>query len=133
MRKEKTSKLQNMTKGQIEAEVSNALVAFEKDHMGRGPVDARTYIIQDMVMIRLKGVLTRAERNLAHDDEGIQLIKQVRQKLIESSTQLLGDIIKDKTGCEITSIHSDISTRTGERFIIITLTEDLEGKLSLRN
>ena len=62
-----------MTKGQMEAEVSNALIAFEKDHMGRGPVDVRTHIIQDMVLIRLKGVLTPAERHLAKDDEGLIL------------------------------------------------------------
>ena len=64
-----------MTKGQMEAEISRALIAFEKEHMGRGPLDAKTYIIQDMVLIRLRGVLTPAEAHLAKDEDGIQLIK----------------------------------------------------------
>jgi hypothetical protein len=50
MIKDEISKAQLMTKGQMEAEVSNALIAFEKEHMGRGPVDVRTHINQDMVL-----------------------------------------------------------------------------------
>jgi len=113
----------------MEAEISNALIAFEKEHMGRGPVDVRTHIIQDMMLIRLTGVLTPAERHLAKDEEGIQLIKQVRAKLLENSTDILTAVIKGIAGCAVTSFHTDISTKTGERIIIITLTEDLERKI----
>jgi len=130
MGKDKISRPQTMTKGQMEAEIGNALIAFEKEHMGRGPEDVRTHIIQDMVLIRLKGVLTPAERHLAKDEEGVQLIKQVRAKLLENSHKILSDLIKDKTGCGTISFHTDISTKTGEKFIIITLSEDLERQFS---
>ena len=126
--KGKSEGLPAMTKGQMEAGISNALISFEKEHMGRGPVEARTHIIQDIVMIRLKGILTPAETHLAKDDEGIQLIKQIRAKLLETSRDLLVNMITEITGCATRSFHTDISTRTGERFIIITLTEDLESK-----
>jgi uncharacterized protein YbcI len=63
--------------------------------MGRGPVEAGTYIIQDIVIIRLKGILTPAETHLAKDDEGIHLIKQIRAKLLEKSRGLLEDMITD--------------------------------------
>ena len=116
----------------MEAEISNALISFEKEHMGRGPLEARTYIIQDIVMIRLRGVLTPAEKHLAKDDDGIQLIKQVRTKLLENAHEMLEEIIKEITGIPLVSLHTDISTRTGERFIIITLSEDLEQKLVSR-
>ncbi|MCG2777363.1 MAG: DUF2294 domain-containing protein [Desulfobacterales bacterium] len=130
MKKKKISALQTITKGQMEAEISNALISFEKEHMGRGPVEARTHIIQDIVIIRLKGILTPAETHLAKDDEGIHLIKQIRAKLLEKSRGLLEDMITDVTGCTTRSFHTDVSTQTGERFIIITLTEDLERKFS---
>ena len=130
MRKKKPGEPVSMTKGQMEAGISNALISFEKEHMGRGPVEARTYIIQDFVIIRLKGILTPAETHLAKDDEGIQLIKQVRAKLLETSRGLLVNMITEITGCATRSFHTDISTRTGERFIIITLAEDLESKFS---
>ena len=128
--KGKSVGLPAMTKGQMEAEISNALITFEKEHMGRGPVEAKAYIIQDIVMIRLKGVLTPAENHLAKDDEGIQLLKQVRMKLLENSQELLGQIIKRITGIAPASLHTDISTRTGERFIIFTLAEELESRFS---
>ena len=38
------------TKGEIEAEISEAIVKFEMDYMGRGPKEARTHIIEDMVL-----------------------------------------------------------------------------------
>ncbi len=28
----------------MEAEISNALITFEKEYMGRGPLEAKTYI-----------------------------------------------------------------------------------------
>ena len=130
--KKSSSESRFPTKGQMEAEISKALISFEKEHMGRGPVEAKTHIIQDIVMIRLRGVLTPAERQLAKDESGIQLIKQIRAKLLENSTEILQALISDITGCKVLSFHTDISTKTGERFIIVTLADDLERKFSIR-
>ena len=47
-----------MSKGQIEAEVSEALIRFEKEYMGRGPDETKTYLLDDMVVVRLQRVLT---------------------------------------------------------------------------
>ena len=44
-----------MTKGQVEARISEAIIKFEKDYMGRGPTETKAYIIKDMVLVRLKG------------------------------------------------------------------------------
>ena len=114
-----------MTKGQMEAEISRALITFEKEHMGRGPVEAKTHIIQDIVVIRLRGVLTPAEIHLAKDVEGIQLIKQVRTKLLENAQEMIGEIIREVTGVSPVSMHTDISTKTGERFILIKLAHNV--------
>ena len=45
------------TKGQMEAENCEAVIKFEKEFMGRGPLEAKTYIIDDIVLVRLKKVL----------------------------------------------------------------------------
>ena len=114
------------SKGQIEAAISKAMIQFEREHMGRGPRDARTWLIQDMVLVRLLGVLTQAEEKLAQEPEGKTLLKQVRTQLIESSRPLLESIVLDITDVPVTSLHSDISTRTGERIILLTMAENLE-------
>jgi len=121
--------MKNKTKGQLEAEISVAITQFEKDYLGRGPEEARTFIIQDMVLIRLKGVLTPAEVHLAKEEEGAQIIKQVRLRLIESSRPLLEQIIQEKTGLKVISVHTDISTRSGERIFVIGLDKNLGNEL----
>jgi len=118
----------NKTKGQVEAQVSEAIIKFEKEYMGRGPQETKTYILKDMVFVRLKGVLTPAEEQLAKSAEGAKLIKRTRVQLLEGAKLLLENIISDVTGYQMKSLHTDISTKTGERVIIFTLDEDLEKK-----
>ena len=115
-----------MTKGQIEAQVSEAIIKFEKDYMGRGPTETKAYIIKDMVLVRLKGVLTPAEEQLAKTAEGADLIKKTRVSLLDAARHLLENIVVNITGCQVRSLHTDISTRTGERVIIFILDQDLE-------
>ena len=113
------------TKGQTEAEISEAIIKFEKEYMGRGPDETRTYIIGDMVIVRLRGVLTPAEKQLARSDDSLNkgraLIKQVRIELLEKARPLLENIIQNILATKVTSMHTDISTVTGERVIIFTL------------
>ena len=112
------------SKGQLEAEISEALIKFEKEYMGRGPEQTRTHIIGDMVVVRLQRVLTPAEEQLARgadQTEGRRLIKRVRIELLEKARPLLERIIMDLTGKKVISLHTDISTITGERVVIFTL------------
>ena len=112
------------SKGQLEADISEALIKFEKEYMGRGPEQTKTYIIGDMVVVRLQRVLTPAEQQLAgasDETTGRTLIKQVRTELLEKARPLLEKIITDLTGKSVKSLHTDISTATGERVIIFTL------------
>ena len=119
------------TKGQIEARISEAIIKFEKEYMGRGPMEAKTYIIKDMIFVRLKGVLTLAEEQLSKTAEGAELIKKTRMQLLESARVLLENMIADITACQVKSMHTDISTKTGERIIIFTLKDqNLENEFT---
>ena len=115
------------TRGQIEAEISEAIIKFEKEYMGRGPMETKTYILDDIVLVRLKKVLTQAEHQLVATGENLKgrdLIKQVRIELLEKGRPLLEKSIHEITGKKVVSLHTDISTRTGERVIIFIL-EDI--------
>lgn len=112
------------TKGQLEAEISEAIVKFEKEYMGRGPLETRTHLVEDLVLVRLKRVLTPAEQKLAQTEgarPGRSLIKQVRTELLENGRPLLEVALRDVLGREVVSLHTDISTKTGERIIVFTL------------
>ena len=113
----------------IEAEISEAMIKFEKEYMGRGPLETKTHIVEDMVIVRLTKVLTRAEEQLTRTAEGLALIKKVRVTLLEEARGLLETIIKGITGCAVKSMHTDISTTTGERIIIFVVDRNLEEGL----
>jgi len=54
----------NKTKGQIEAAMSEAITKFKIENIGKGPKEVKSYIIEDMMVIRLKGALTTSEQQL---------------------------------------------------------------------
>ena len=122
--------MKDKTKGEIEAQIGEAIIKFEKEYMGRSPKETKTLILNDLIFVRLKGVLTPAEEQLAKTVEGADLIKKTRVQLLEGARVLLESIISEITSCQIKSLHSDISTKTGERVIIFTLEENLEERFT---
>ncbi|MCU0602063.1 MAG: DUF2294 domain-containing protein [Desulfobacterales bacterium] len=112
------------TKGQYESEISEAVIKFEKEFMGRGPLETKTYIIDDIVLVRLKNVLTPAELKLANAEsrlDGRELIKRVRIALLEQGRPLLEAVVEKILNVKVKSLHTDISTVTGERLILFSL------------
>ena len=110
----------------MEAKISEEIIKIEKDFMGREPIETRTYIIKDAVFVRLNGVLTPAEKQLAKTADGADLIKETRIQLLQGAGGLLKNSITEITGLSIKSFHSDLSTRTGEKIIVFVLDRDLE-------
>lgn len=118
------------TKGEIEAEICRAVVQFEIDYMGRGPKETRTHIVEDLVVVRLKGVLTPAEEQLTKSIDGKELVKKMRATLIDKARPLLYQVIGDITGTKILDLHTDISTDSGERVFVFVLDSNLEKNLT---
>ena len=111
----------NCSKGKMEDEITKAMIQWEKDYMGRGPTAAKTDILRNMIIVTLKGVLSAAEKHLAADKEGMALIKKLRQQLIEQGRSELEEVIERLTSAKVVSLHTDISTKTGERVIIFVM------------
>lgn len=112
------------TLGELEAAVAEGIRRFEQEYMGRGPKDVRTHLIDDLIIVRLQGVLTVAEQQLAKSlppDKGRDLLKQVRTHLIETARPFLEAMVRDVTGTTVISLHHDISTATGEEVLLFTL------------
>lgn len=120
------------TKGEIEAEVSRAIVQFEIDYMGRGPKEVRTHIIEDMLVVRLKGVLTPAEEQLTKTADGSELVKKMRAILIDKARPLLYQVVGAISGAKIVDLHTDISTASNERLFVFILDSNLDKTLPHR-
>jgi len=118
------------TRGQAEAEFTKAIIKLEKDYLGRGPSDARTFFLSDMIVIRLRGILTPAEAKLAESADNRELVKETRRRLFETTRPMIEEIVRDITGCQLISLYTDMSTRTGERVIVLTVDGDLNDLFS---
>lgn len=119
-----------MTKGQLEAKISEAISKFELEYLGRGPKTVKTYILNDVIFIRLTGYLSPSEQKLTDTPQGIELFKQVRTSLFEGGRGYLETLITDIVNVAIISTHSDISTKTGEKIIVITIDRSLDEFIS---
>jgi uncharacterized protein YbcI len=114
------------TQGEIEVAVCQGISRFVQEYMGRGPKDIHAHLIGNLLVIRLQGVLTAAEQQLAKSlpaEKGRTLFKQVRTHLIETARPLLEVLIQEVTGVPVLSLHHDVSTVTGEEIIVFTLAE----------
>jgi len=52
------------SQGEIEAAVCDGISRFQQDFIGRGPRDIHSHLVGDLIVVRLQGVLTPAERQL---------------------------------------------------------------------
>ena len=114
------------TQGEIEAAVCDGVTRFEQEYMGRGPKDIHAHLIGDLLVVRLRGVLTAAEQQLVKTlpaEKGRDLLKQVRTQLIETARPVLEAMVQEVTGVKPLSLHHDISTATGEEVVLFTLAE----------
>ncbi len=114
------------TQGEIEAAICDGISRFEQEYMGRGPKDIRAHLIDDILFVRLQGVLTTAEQHLVQSlpaEKGRDLLKQVRTHLLETARPLMEALVQEITGIKVISMHHDISTVTGEEVVLFTMAE----------
>ncbi len=117
------------TSGQMEADISDVVTQFEKESAGRGPLEIKSYIMSDMIIIRMYGVLTRSEKKLLKSDHklrNIELIKNMKTEILESGRPLLETAIKNITRRKVKTLHTDLSTVSDEKVIILILEKPVE-------
>ena len=134
------------SQGEIEAAVCDGISRFQQEFLGRGPKDIHAHLIGSLLVVRLQGVLTPAERQLiaprhepvdgngdprpdttngnGHDGgNGRALLKQVRNHMVATGRPRLESIVEQAVGVKLVSVHHDISTVTGEEVLVFSLAE----------
>jgi uncharacterized protein YbcI len=112
------------TKGEIEAAICEGLNRFAQEYTRRGPKNVHAHLINDLLVVRLEGVLTAAEQHLVKSspaEKGRDLLKQMRTHLIETARPLIEAMVQEITGVKVLSLHHDISTVTGGEVVLFTL------------
>ena len=122
-----------MTKGQIEDILTKKTTKFYLETLGVGPTSAKSYIIEDMIIIRMRGNLLPIEKKILLGKNGIDIVKKIRQNLHESTIDEITEHIKEITNQNVISAHRDISTKTGEIIYIFILDKNYQKQLELEN
>jgi uncharacterized protein YbcI len=120
-----------MTKGQVQDAITKQANSLYKDLLGTGPKNLKTYIVEDMVIVRVNGKLLPFEQRLLEGKGGVEMVKDIRKALHEATTQKFSQGIENLTGKKVISSHSDVSTKTGEIVKIFILDKDLENELGM--
>ncbi|MFM9966377.1 MAG: Na-translocating system protein MpsC family protein [Planctomycetaceae bacterium] len=124
IRNERLSK--TLTQPECEAAISDGIIRFQEEYLGWRTEQVLVHFIKDLLVVRIHGALTLAERQLvkaSSPDKGRDLIKQARKQLLELARPMLESLIHEATGVKVSSMHHDISTATGEEVIIFSLVE----------
>jgi CheY-like chemotaxis protein/uncharacterized protein YbcI len=115
-----------LTQAESEAAICEGFMRFRDDFLGWRAEQIRVHLVKDLLVVRLLGVLTVAERQLAQSlspENGRDLVKQVRSHLLELARPMLESIIHEVTGVKVLNMHHDISTVTGEEVVLFGLSE----------
>lgn len=112
----------------MESAIRNAIIKFEQEFMGRGPEEVKAFIIRDLVVVRLKGVLTPAERQLAKTPEGVDMVKRLRQTLIAQGRDKLCEQVGEITGAKISTLFTDINVQIGEKVFVFAMDRELPNE-----
>jgi CheY-like chemotaxis protein/uncharacterized protein YbcI len=113
-----------LTQAEIEAAIRDGVIRFQEEYLGMRSKEIRAYLIKDLLVVRILGVLTLAERQLGKSlspEKGRDLIKETRKQLMELARPMLESLVHEVAGVKVSSLHHDISTVTGEEVVIFSL------------
>jgi CheY-like chemotaxis protein len=124
IRSERNSK--TLTQAESEAAICEGIIRFQEAYMGLRSEQIHSHFIKDLLVVRILGTLTLAERQLGKalsPEKGRDLIKQVRKQLLELARPMLDSLVHEVAGVKVQSMHHDLSTVTGEEIVILSLIE----------
>jgi CheY-like chemotaxis protein len=117
-------KSKTLTQAESEAAICEGIMRFQEEYLGWRSEQIHAHFIEDLLVIRIQGALTLAERQLGKSlspEKGRDLIKQVRRQLLEVARPMLVSLVHEVVGVKVLSMHHDISTVTGEEVVIFSL------------
>src|ERR687893_2191346 len=89
------------------AQLSNEMVRAQKEFFGKGPTEAKSYLLDDLLVIVMRGGLTTAEKTMLEFGQPDQ-VRQFRQLFENEMTQRLTDMIERLTGRKVLTYQSQI-------------------------
>ena len=103
--------------GEMRAMISKDMVRLQAEYYGKGPTKAKTYIVEDLVVVVLEESFTRAEKTLAERGER-EAIEHIRRRFQQQMKDSFSSVVEQATGRRVrvflseTNIEHDVSVET---------------------
>jgi len=113
----------------MRATISNEIVRLQAEYYGKGPTRAKTYIVEDLVVVVLEESFTRAEKTLAQRGERAA-IEHIRRRFQQQMADEFTSVVEQATGRKVrvflseTNIDQDVSVET---FLLADGRTDMTG------
>jgi len=87
------------------ANISRRIVQLHKEFYGKGPTKAKTYVLDDVVVVLMRGGFTRVEETLLQSGRG-ESVKQQRADFHQAMREPFKQVIEEETGREVIAFMS---------------------------
>jgi uncharacterized protein YbcI len=87
--------------------ISTEIVSMQKKYFGKGPESARSYMLDDFLIVVMRGGVTTAEQTMLDFGEA-DLVRQFRQNFENLMTSRMVGKIEDLTGRKVVTYQSQI-------------------------
>jgi uncharacterized protein YbcI len=94
--------------GKMRATISKEIVRLQAEYYGKGPTRAKTYIVEDLVVVVLQESFTRAEKTLADRGER-EAIEHIRRRFQRYMADEFTSVVEQATGRKVRVFLTDMS------------------------
>jgi uncharacterized protein YbcI len=115
--------------GEMRATISKEIVRLQAEYYGKGPTRAKTYIVEDLVVVVLEESFTRAEKTLVERGER-DAIEHIRRRFQQQMADAFTSVVEQATGRKVraflseTNVELDVSVET---FLLADERTDMTG------
>lgn len=92
--------------GELNAALARAVVRIHRNHIGRGASRAQAFFHNDVIVVLMRGVMTKPERTLAASGQR-DAVLGLRHRLQRTMRSDLAAAVERLTGCRVTAAMSD--------------------------
>src|ERR1700749_1318131 len=86
--------------GRLLAEITNRIVAFMREHYGRGPIKAKTYILDNLIVCVLSDGFTAIERTMM-EGGGPERVLEMRRDFQRMMKERYSEMVQELTGRKV--------------------------------
>jgi uncharacterized protein YbcI len=91
--------------GEVLAGISSGIVGLYREHFGKGPTKAKTYVLDDLVICVLRDGLTTVERTLFAEGKA-DSVREMRTAFQDAVADKFNAVVEDLTGRRVVAFMS---------------------------